>query len=112
MVIWLRYPISLRIFVKEFVIPRRRQLATIERDQQALAMRRKGRTLWEIGRSFGVSAAAVSQMIDRAIYDLGRSDTESEQLVMLAKLDDAERELWKIIEQPHYRTTITGALIT
>lgn len=74
-------------------------------------MRRKGMTLWEIARTFNVTAAAVHHMIERAVLDNGRPDIDLERLVALGKLDDQERELWEIIRQPHYRTTIAGALI-
>jgi hypothetical protein len=83
----------------------------IQADRKAADLRSLGYTYQMIADRMDVSVAAAHRMVDRAIQEIPTEGTEQVRKMELEKLDNLERRLIYIINQPSYKTSTTGRVV-
>ena len=85
--------------------------AQVESDHQAAQWKSQGLTYKQIGERLGVTRQAAHLAVQRALADIPRMATEELRTLELEKLDNLERRLIWIINQPSYKTSASGRVI-
>lgn len=81
------------------------------RNAEILALKTRGRTNVEIAEMFGIGKHRVGQIITAEIRrSLTEEDREQVRQIELAKLDELEREAWRILEANYYAYTPKGLI--
>ena len=83
----------------------------MERDHEAAALRSTGMVLKDIGEHFGVTKSAAHKMVQRAIADIPRGDTEALLALEIAKLDQVEDRYWEVVNSVHPYVSQSGRLV-
>lgn len=81
-------------------------------DIEAARLRMKGHSYPEIAEAMGISVSGAYAKVQRAIRDLPREDVEEARNLELAKLDAAERAVWKVLERAHVTIAPSGKVVT
>lgn len=85
----------------------------VERNAEVMRLKARGRTNAEISREFGIGQQRVGDIIRAEIQrTMGEEDREAVRQVELAKLDELEREAWKVLEGTHLAYTQKGLVKT
>lgn len=92
-------------------MPRQRSSSAeqVDRDNRALALRRKGASYADIGRAVGFrSTSSAYDAVRRALALESAEDRDTVRKLELSKLDALERAAWKVLERFHYVVITTG----
>lgn len=94
-------------------MPRRRSAETIERDQQAYDLFRKGHSYRQIGAVLGVSHQSAFDAVRRAARDNASDPLEQAEArqAFLDRFQDYRRHAYKVLTATHYVTTQSGKLV-
>lgn len=94
-------------------MPRRRSSATMERDAQAADLFRRGLSYRQIGAQLGVSHQSAFEAVRRAARDAGRDSLAAAEALalMLDRLQDYRRLVYRVATTKHYVTTQTGRVV-
>lgn len=93
-------------------MPRRRSAETMERDAQALALHRDGKSYREIAREVGwKNPASAFEGVRRAIADQHRLGTADKRAVEEERLDRLVRVFDQIVRTEHYATSASGNVV-
>lgn len=96
-------------------MPGRRSLATMEKDAQAADLFRRGLTYKQISQQMGWrSPNAAFEAVRRAARDSAKDPlAQAEALALiLDRLQDYRRLMWRVATSKHYVTTQAGKIVT
>jgi hypothetical protein len=95
------------------MMPRRRSAETIERDQRAYDLFRRGLSYRQIGAELSVSHQSAFDAVRRAARDNAGDPLEAEaaRQVFLDRFQDYRRSAQRVLSARHYVTTQSGRLV-
>jgi PAS domain-containing protein len=80
-------------------------------DRRAADLRSLGYTYQMIADRFGVSVGAAHKMVARAVAEVPTEGAEAVRKIELEKLDNAERYLQSIIQNPPVKVSASGRIV-
>lgn len=95
-------------------MPRRRSLATMEKDAKAADLFRRGLSYRQIAAECGwTSPASAVEAVRRAVSDAARDSMANDQAfsLMLERLQDYRRQAWRVVSTKHYATNQAGNVV-
>ena len=95
-------------------MPRRRSVETIERDQRAYDLFRRGLSYRQIGAELGVSHQSAFDAVRRAARDNAMDPLEAQaaRQVFLDRFQDYRRSAQRVLAARHYVTVQSGKIVT
>lgn len=95
-------------------MPRRRSAETIERDQRAYDLFRRGLSYRQIGAELGISHQSAFDAVRRAARDNAMDPLEAQaaRQVFLDRFQDYRRSAQRVLAARHYVTVQSGKIVT
>ena len=95
-------------------MPRRRSVETIERDQRAYDLFRRGLSYRQIGAELGISHQSAFDAVRRAARDNAMDPLEAQaaRQVFLDRFQDYRRSAQRVLAARHYVTVQSGKIVT
>src|ERR1039457_2641713 len=87
-------------------MPRRRSIETMERDAQAVELRRRHLNYRQICAQMGYSESAACQAVQRGLADHAAEPSEAVKQMELDRLDDIARGFQRVFATRHYVVSV------
>src|ERR1039458_5239906 len=87
-------------------MPRRRSIETMERDAQAVELRRRHLNYRQIGAQMAYTESAAYQAVQRGLADHSAEASEEVKQIELERLDDIARGFQRVFATRHYVVSV------